>query len=125
MKSRDSAAPGGTVTQKNQTPPAGQDAAGGGIWSNGPLTVENQTVIKSNSATRRFLDAPDPGQQAGAFDGVLEEAETAAIAGWEWAKGGPPAERRLAAITEAAEMPEGLAVELTGDQGGPDAEARP
>jgi hypothetical protein len=42
---------GGTVTKKNQTPPAGQDAAGGAIWSNGSLTVENQTVIRGNSAT--------------------------------------------------------------------------
>jgi hypothetical protein len=47
-------ASGGTITQKNiqknQTPPAGQDAAGGAIWSNGSLTVENQTVIRANSA---------------------------------------------------------------------------
>src|SRR5262249_9489189 len=44
-------ASGGTVTQGNKTPPAGQDAAGGAIWSTGSLTVENQTVIKGNSAT--------------------------------------------------------------------------
>ena len=47
-------ASGGTITQKNtrknETPPAGQDAAGGAIWSNGSLTVENQTVIRGNSA---------------------------------------------------------------------------
>ena len=44
-------ASGGTVTQKNQTPPAGADAAGGAIWSNGSLTLENQTAIQGNSAT--------------------------------------------------------------------------
>ncbi len=42
---------GSTITKKNMTPPCGQDAAGGGIWSNGSLTVENQTVIRGNSAT--------------------------------------------------------------------------
>jgi hypothetical protein len=43
-------ASGATITKKNH-PPAGQDAAGGAIWSNGSLTVENQTVIRHNSAT--------------------------------------------------------------------------
>jgi hypothetical protein len=42
---------GGTITAKNKTPPSGQDAAGGAIWSNGSLTVENQSVIQGNSAT--------------------------------------------------------------------------
>jgi len=39
---------GGTTKKGFGT--AGYDAAGGGIWSSGSLTVENQSVIRSNSA---------------------------------------------------------------------------
>src|SRR5260370_42536188 len=42
---------GGRITQNNKTRPSGTDAAGGAIWSNGSLTVENQTVIQGTSAT--------------------------------------------------------------------------
>jgi hypothetical protein len=40
--------PGLTIDSKTAPAPAGYDAAGGGIWSNGSLTLENATLIQSN-----------------------------------------------------------------------------
>jgi hypothetical protein len=73
----------------------------------------------------RFLDALAARQHPRAFDSVLGSVAAAAVTAWARAEGRPPPERLLAAITAAAELLEGLALELAGDQGGPDAEARP
>jgi hypothetical protein len=40
----------GSTSQQNKPGGAGQDAAGGGIWCNGSLRLENGTVIQDNSA---------------------------------------------------------------------------
>jgi hypothetical protein len=39
----------GTTTQKGDGTP-GNDAAGGGVWSNGTLTLENGTLVQNNQA---------------------------------------------------------------------------
>jgi hypothetical protein len=55
--------PGPTGTKHNPAPP-GYDAAGGGLWSNGSLTLENSTVIQSNMAVGGLSDSPGPGGNA-------------------------------------------------------------
>jgi hypothetical protein len=59
---------GPSGTKKNPDPP-GYDAAGGGVWSNGSLTLENASVIQENSA----LGGPSYSQGPGgnAFGGGL------------------------------------------------------
>jgi hypothetical protein len=41
---------GANAQNPNQNGSNGQDAAGGGVWSNGTLTVENGTLIQNNEA---------------------------------------------------------------------------
>jgi hypothetical protein len=55
--------PGLTATKKNPAPP-GSDAAGGGIWSSGSLTLENSTVVQGNSALGGRSDSSGPGGNA-------------------------------------------------------------
>jgi hypothetical protein len=44
--------------------PGGYDAAGGGVWSNGSLTLENASVIQGNSALGGPSDSQSPGGSA-------------------------------------------------------------
>jgi hypothetical protein len=71
------------------------------------------------ATVRRFLDALDARQHPHALDSVLGTVAATAVTAWARAEGRPSPERLLAAITAAAELLEGLAVELAGaDQGG-------
>jgi hypothetical protein len=45
----------GVMIQNNAAVGSGGDAAGGGVWSNGSLTLENSSAVQGNSATGGLL----------------------------------------------------------------------